>query len=162
MLLFQFANVAEQWLSMDNWRNFREWSGHPDADEVIAKLEDGALTPALNWYRANVAPETLLTGPPELPPVQPTTMGIWSSGDTFLTETQMTDSSRYVSGRWRYERVEGVGHWLPLEKPEELNRLLLDFFLTAARSSQDAGFIPTRGWPGPGSSPAPVRGLPRS
>ena len=128
MLLFQFANVAEQWLSMDNSRNFREWSGHPDADEVIAKLEDGALTPALNWYRANVAPETLLTGPPELPPVQPTTMGIWSSGDTFLTETQMTDSSRYVSGRWRYERVEGVGHWLPLEKPEELNRLLLDFF----------------------------------
>src|ERR1700687_1100438 len=45
MLLFQFPEVAEQWLSMDGWRNFREWSQHPEADEVIASMEKGALTP---------------------------------------------------------------------------------------------------------------------
>jgi pimeloyl-ACP methyl ester carboxylesterase len=127
MLLFQFRDVAEQWLSMDNWRNFREWSRHPDADEVIATLEKGALTPGLNWYRANVAPETLLTGPPPLPPVQAPTMGVWSSGDVALTEAQMTSSQQFVSGDWRYERVDGVGHWVPVEAPETLNRLLVDF-----------------------------------
>ena len=34
MLLFQFEGVAEEWLSKDDWRNFREWGGHPDADVV--------------------------------------------------------------------------------------------------------------------------------
>ncbi len=127
MLLFQFQEVAEQWLSMDNWRNFREWSGHPDAEGAIAMLEKGSLTPGLNWYRANVAPETLIAPPPPLPAVQAPTMGIWTSADVALTEVQMTGSQRFVSGPWRYERVDGVGHWLQLEAPEALNRLLLDF-----------------------------------
>ena len=36
MLLFQFAGVAEQWLSMDDWANLREWGHHPDHGEVVA------------------------------------------------------------------------------------------------------------------------------
>ena len=59
MLLFQFPGVAERWLTEDDWANFRNWAGHPDADAVIADLEaNGSLTPGLNWYRANVPPET--------------------------------------------------------------------------------------------------------
>jgi pimeloyl-ACP methyl ester carboxylesterase len=54
-------------------------------------------------------------------------MGIWSSGDPALTEEQMTSSARYVAGPWRYERLEGPGHWVQLEAPGEINRLLLDF-----------------------------------
>jgi pimeloyl-ACP methyl ester carboxylesterase len=54
-------------------------------------------------------------------------MGIWSSGDAALTEEQMTGSARYVAGPWRYERLEGPGHWVQLEAPGEINRLLLDF-----------------------------------
>jgi hypothetical protein len=29
MLLFQFAGIAERWLSGDDFRNLREWSAHP-------------------------------------------------------------------------------------------------------------------------------------
>ena len=59
MLLFQFQGVAEQWLSGDGWSNFRRWSPHPDADQVVAELEaTAALTPGLNYYRANVPPES--------------------------------------------------------------------------------------------------------
>jgi pimeloyl-ACP methyl ester carboxylesterase len=54
-------------------------------------------------------------------------MGVWSSQDFALTEGQMTSSAQYVAGPWRYERVEGPGHWLQLEAPDEINRLLLDF-----------------------------------
>ena len=36
MLLFQFVDIAEQWLMQDGWRNFRDWSHHPAADEVAA------------------------------------------------------------------------------------------------------------------------------
>jgi pimeloyl-ACP methyl ester carboxylesterase len=32
-----------------------------------------------------------------------------------------------VTGGWRYERLDGPGHWMQLEAPDELNALLLDF-----------------------------------
>jgi len=128
MLLFQFPGVAETWLSADNWANFRNWAGHPDTDQVIAELEaNGSLTPALNYYRANVPPESWIAPPLQLPPVQSPTMGIWSTGDMALTEQQMTDSAGHVAGPWRYERLDGPGHWLQLEAPDRVGELLLDF-----------------------------------
>lgn len=133
MLLFQFAGVAEQWLSADGWANLRAWSGHPDADTVTAELEaNGSLTPALNYYRANVGPETWISPPRRLPPIAAPTMGVWSSADMALTERQMTGSGEHVRGAWRYERVDGAGHWMQLEAPDRVNELLVDF-LAAAR-----------------------------
>jgi len=128
MLLFQFAGIAEQWLSDNDWANFRAWSQHPDADAAIAELTAGdSLTPALNWYRANVPPESLVAPRLVLPPVQSPTMGVWSDGDLFLTEAQMIGSQEYVAGSWRYERLSGPGHWMQLEAREEVSRLLADF-----------------------------------
>jgi pimeloyl-ACP methyl ester carboxylesterase len=37
MLLFQFAPEAEQWLTIDDGANFREWCHHPDFDAVFAE-----------------------------------------------------------------------------------------------------------------------------
>ena len=132
MLLFQFRGIAEQWLSSDDWTNFRTWGRHPDADGVIAELEaNGSLTPGLNYYRANVPPESFVAPPLELPPIQAATMGIWSSGDMALTEGQMTRSEKQVAGSWRYERIDGPGHWMQLEAPDAVNELLLDFLPAA-------------------------------
>jgi len=128
MLLFQFPGLAERWLTEDSWNNFRRWGGHPDADQVISELETtGSLTPGLNWYRANVPPESWVGPPIQLPPVQAPTMGVWSTGDPALTEVQMTDSAENVAGPWRYERLEGPGHWMQLEAPDQVNALLTDF-----------------------------------
>ncbi len=128
MLLFQFVGVAEQWLSADEWANLRAWGRHPDTDQVIAELEANAsLTPALNYYRANVNPDSYVGPALVLPAVQAPTMGVWSTGDFALTEGQMTRSAGHVAGPWRYERVEGPGHWMQLEAPEEVTRLLIDF-----------------------------------
>jgi pimeloyl-ACP methyl ester carboxylesterase len=128
MLLFQFRGIAEQWLTMDGWVNFREWSHHPDADAVIADLQrDGSLTPGLNWYRANVPPEALVGPALELPGVQSPAMGVWSSGDMALLESQMRDSAKFCANGFRYERLDGPGHWMQWEAPESVNALLLDF-----------------------------------
>jgi pimeloyl-ACP methyl ester carboxylesterase len=124
MLLFQFEGVAERWLA----EHGEEWSHHPDFDGVWADLQrDGSLTPGLNWYRANVPPESYVTPPMEFPPVSAPTMGIWSSGDFALTEAQMTDSAAQCSGGFRYERIDGPGHWMQLEAPDQVNELLVDF-----------------------------------
>jgi pimeloyl-ACP methyl ester carboxylesterase len=128
MFFFQFEGVAERWLSDDSWANLRAWTRHPDIDDTIAELEaNDSLVPALSWYRANIPPEGWVGPPLELPAVQAPTMGVWSTGDFALTEEQMTGSRHHVAGPWRYERIEGPGHWISLEVPDELNRLLLDF-----------------------------------
>jgi pimeloyl-ACP methyl ester carboxylesterase len=128
MLLFQFAPVAEQWLTIDGGANFREWCHHPDFDAVYAEYNDnGSLTPGLNYYRANVNPEALVGPPIELPAIQAPTMGIWSSHDFALLEEQMVNSSKYCAHGWRYERLDGPDHWMQWEAPEKVNRLLLDF-----------------------------------
>lgn len=128
MLLFQFPGVAERWLSADGFRNLREWSRHPDIQAVVERLADPeALAASLNLYRAILPPTRLIEPPLELPPVQAPAMGIWSSGDLALTEEAMRGSAAHVAGPWRYERLDGVGHWMQLEAPEAVNALLLDF-----------------------------------
>lgn len=128
MLLFQFEEIAERWLSADDFANFRSWGGHPDADAVVAEMSaPGALTAGLNWYRANVPPSALVEPPIMLPPVQAPTMGVWSTGDPHLLEAQMLGSAEHIAGPWRYERLEDAGHWMQLDAPESLNTLLADF-----------------------------------
>jgi pimeloyl-ACP methyl ester carboxylesterase len=132
MLLFQFEGVAEQWLSNDGFANFRQWTGHPDVDEIVTRLSDpAALRASLAIYRANLAPEWLVTPALEFPPVHCPTLGVWSTGDVALTERQMVDSAMYVTGRWRYEQIDGTGHWIPLEAPARLTTLLLDHLAAA-------------------------------
>jgi pimeloyl-ACP methyl ester carboxylesterase len=128
MLLFQFEGIAEQWLSNDDFANMRAWTKHPDVDQVIQGLSrPGALTAALNWYRANVHPRTLIEPPLVFPQIAAPTMGVWSSGDFALEESGMTSSHRFIDAPWRYERVEGPGHWMQLEAPDETSQLLVDF-----------------------------------
>ena len=131
MLLFQFEGVAEQWLSNDDWKHFREWTrATPTSTRYIADLaRAGALTAGLNWYRANIPPRRELAPRRPFPPVAAPTMGVWSSGDDYLLEAQMTASGEHVTGGWRYERVEGASHWMQLDRPERVNALLLDFLL---------------------------------
>jgi len=124
MLLFNF-DVAEQWFR----ENGAEMLGsHPDAaDRLQALADDAALTASLGWYRANAHPRSIVGDPPSLPPVTAPVLGIWSSGDMALTEQQMTGSAAYVGGPWRYERIDGASHWMQLERPDDVNALLLDF-----------------------------------
>jgi len=127
-LLFLFAGTAEELLARDDWQLFREFSrGDGDHDRHRADLSrPGALTAGLNWYRANLRPERELA-PRDFPPVAAPTLGIWSSGDNYLTEDGLLSSGEHVTGTWRYERIEDASHWLQLDQPERVNELLLEF-----------------------------------
>ena len=129
MLLFQFNEVAEQLVTRDDWKLFREFlDGAGDVERYLRDLSrPGALTAALNWYRANLAPDLELKPESPLPPIALPTLGLWSSGDCYLTEDRMLASAEHVAGPWRYVRVEEASHWMQLDAPEQINELLLEF-----------------------------------
>jgi pimeloyl-ACP methyl ester carboxylesterase len=126
-LYFQFE-VAEARVSDLDWAELREiLPGYQDIERAIANLSrPGALTATLNWYRANLAPRPP-GPPPELPPVTVPTLGIWSDGDRYLDGPRMRASVEFVQAPWRYEEIPGATHWIPLDAPERLNELLLDW-----------------------------------
>ena len=128
-LLFQFTGIAEALIQRDDWKLFRDMLGNAkDRDRYIADLSrPGALTAGLNWYRANAAPAQELERTRPFPAVGVPTLGLWSTDDKYLTEEGMLASGDHVTGSWRYERIEGAGHWLQLDAPERVNELLLEF-----------------------------------
>jgi pimeloyl-ACP methyl ester carboxylesterase len=130
MLFFQFPGVAEEALRRDDWALWRTLFGpHGDLDRYLVDLDrPEALTAALNWYRANMPPVAFgITNrrPPAL--VRGPVLGVWSDGDHHCGEAQMLASEQFVEGSWRYERVSGASHWLQLDAPAEVNRLLIGF-----------------------------------
>lgn len=127
-LFFQFEGVAEETIRYDDWAWLRTFCrGDGDQEQWLEDLSrPGALTAALNWYRANMAPRR--PGPPPVfPAVTAPTMAIWSTGDHYLDGARVERSSAFVTGPWRCERVPGVSHWIPVEAPDRVNELLLDW-----------------------------------
>jgi len=131
-ILFLFEGHAEDLAQRNDWYLMRTLlqGGGDDFDAYAANLsQPGALTAALNWYRANLPVDRLIPSGPglRLPPVAAPTMGVFGTADLYLSEAAMVNSASKVTGQWRYERLEGAGHFVPVEAPDRLNDLLLDF-----------------------------------
>ena len=131
MLFFQFEGIAEAWLQRDDWKLMREWlRGDGDQERYMRDLaRPGALTAGLNWYRANRKPLMPPAAPPPFPQITCPVLALWSDGDHYLTEAHVANSYQRVTGRWRYEKISGASHWLMLDKPDEVNRLLVEFLV---------------------------------
>lgn len=129
MWAFQVEGVAEDWITRDDWAEFRRFvDDHPEAEQWITELSrEGALTASLNWYRANQSPATLLRSDSPMPTVSVPTLGVAGSDDFALTPLQMQTSAEQVDAEWRYELLEGIGHWIPLDAPDRLTDLLLEW-----------------------------------
>ncbi|MGV9637811.1 alpha/beta fold hydrolase [Nocardia rhamnosiphila] len=90
------------------------------ADRHIARLrEPGAMTAALNWYRA--AGDSWES----VPPVRVPTTLVWSDADLAVARAGVERTALYVTGPYRLVVLEGVGHWVPEQAPEALARHVL-------------------------------------
>jgi pimeloyl-ACP methyl ester carboxylesterase len=92
--------------------------------EANAMTEPGALTAALNWYRAVPLSDARDAGRK----VNVPTLFIWSDGDIALREKGARLTGDYVLGEYRFEVLKGVSHWILDEQPEKTADLLLDWF----------------------------------
>ena len=131
VLLFQWRGVAEAIMRAFDFGILRAFTREAEARAhwIPDMARPGRLTAGMNLYRANF---DLLTGG-DLRRVGVPVLGVYGGGDLALTERQMAISGRFMDAPFRYQRLERVGHWLPLHAPEVVSRLALDFFAEGAR-----------------------------
>jgi pimeloyl-ACP methyl ester carboxylesterase len=124
---FQVPGLAEFASTAADRRLFKALFGvSPEWPAYERRLnEPGALTGGFNWYRANARPISM-SSEQRYPRVQTPTLGVRGTRDVLLTREQMEGSGAFVDAAWRYEELDG-GHWLPLTRAAEFNRLLLGF-----------------------------------
>jgi pimeloyl-ACP methyl ester carboxylesterase len=97
-----------------------------DAMEFVSVLtQPGAMTAALNWYRA-MDPRAV----DGLPQIVVPTLSVWSTGDAFFGRSAAEGSAEFVTGPYTFVALEGVNHWIPESAPAEVSRLLLDHLST--------------------------------
>ncbi|MGY0498096.1 alpha/beta fold hydrolase [Nocardia sp. FBN12] len=84
-------------------------------------IDTGALTTALNWYRALA----LITPRAVTERVTVPVTHVWSTGDTALTRRGAELAGEFVTGDYRLAVLDG-SHWLPEERPDELAVLVAE------------------------------------
>ena len=130
MYLFQLPRIPEWTMLRRNGsfmsKSLRQAGQTPAVAErdAQAMLEPGALTAAINWYRAiPLSKPRSITQKVSVP-----TLYVWSDGDIALMPKSAHNTARYVDGEYRFEIMRGVSHWIPDEQPDQLADLLLEWF----------------------------------
>lgn len=99
---------------------------YQDVDPAIAEahlraLQDpGALTAALNYYRA--WDDSL----DAIGPVRVPTLFVWSTDDVALGRAGAEGTAAWVEGPYGFEVLDGLSHWIPEVAPEALTSLVLE------------------------------------
>jgi pimeloyl-ACP methyl ester carboxylesterase len=89
-------------------------------DHYVRRMrEPGALTAALNWYRALPLSMRQPVGTVRVP-----TLHVWSTGDAFLGRAATEASAAHVDAPYRLEVLDDVPHWIPELAPERVAELL--------------------------------------
>jgi pimeloyl-ACP methyl ester carboxylesterase len=142
MFFFQLPWVPEWWASRNDFarieRMYRETIVRPGAftDEDIAAYKDalrqpGALSSALNYYRANVL-RSLSRGGTETPKdadrrIRVPTLFIYGEQDVAVIPSTVRDLGRFIDAPYRELRILDSGQWVQNEAVDEVNSALLEF-----------------------------------
>lgn len=128
LVLHGMDQASRYWYLSHGAKRFKDkFASHPDGNRILAKLTDGSDSRFWTiWERANPASDVIyrhfLREQRHKRIVVPT-MGIYSRNDEWMTQGQLSRCYQYVDATWRYESIDG-GHWVPLERPEEINQIL--------------------------------------
>ena len=136
MLFFQLPYIPEAGFRAGNYavmeRALRQepirqnaFTQHDIALYKAAISEPGALTAALNYYRANMRSlwsesrwfTNVITTP---------TLVIWGERDRYLSVNLLKGLDRWVSDL-RVERIPDGSHWVQIDAHERVNELIIDF-----------------------------------
>ncbi|MEM3526078.1 MAG: alpha/beta hydrolase [Candidatus Jordarchaeaceae archaeon] len=139
IFFFQKEKVPESYLSRNNYMVLREtlrtstFKKNVFSEEDLAKFVEawskpGALTASINYYRANLRPEIFMEEIPlKFPKITSPTLVIWGEEDLALTLEVSKGAEKYIDAPYTIKYIPKCGHWVQNEKPELVNKYILDF-----------------------------------
>jgi len=103
-----------------------DWISQDELDHYISEFSRTGFTGGLNWYRnfdRNWETTRELAGAKISVP----SLFIAGTADPVLAFTRADRASEVISGPYRQVMIDGAGHWLQQERPDEVNATLLEF-----------------------------------
>lgn len=136
MFFFQIPFLPEFFmrsnLKLNFKKTFRGWAFNKsnftdqDIDEYVKAFEKkGALTGAINWYRAALRSWNNLKKPKN--PISVPTLIIWGEDDKALGKELTFNMDKYFSAPYKVKYLSKCSHWVQNEYPDKVNQMLLDF-----------------------------------
>jgi pimeloyl-ACP methyl ester carboxylesterase len=135
MVLFQLPGLPEAFLARDGYAGLsrlmaRALRGDPDRDRLLADYraaweEPGAMTAAVNYYRAAFR----CTPPKPAGRLDVPALVLWGEKDPHLA-VRLTEGLDAWVQDLRIERIPGAGHWVQLDAPDRVNDRILRFLRT--------------------------------
>lgn len=123
--LLRQTGKAEDLLLADNAQRLRamyqDVVPQVQVASYVAQLsEPGALTAALNWYRAMKADLSAL------PPVTVPTTYVWSDQDMAIGRVPAEQCAEFVEADYRFVELTGISHWIPEQAPDAIATAIID------------------------------------
>ena len=103
-----------------------DWLTAADLDHYVAEFSRTGFTGALNWYR-NYERNWHLTAHPAAETISAPSLFIGGTDDPVLTFTKTDRARELAVGPYRQVMLDGAGHWIQQERPDEINTELLTF-----------------------------------
>lgn len=141
MFIFQVPGLAERLLQRNDYqlvklmfKDGQKRAPEKISDQDIERLTEavrqpGTLKAGLSYYRQAFRRNPLKQYR-ELKKVEVPTCVIWGTSDRALVPDSKAKLARWVDAPFELHYLEGTGHWAPQEKPDEINRILSNFFAT--------------------------------
>ncbi|ORA83971.1 epoxide hydrolase [Mycobacterium malmoense] len=103
-----------------------DWLSQDELDYYINEFSRTGFTGGLNWYR-NFDRNWETTAELADAKIPVPSLFIAGTSDPVLAFTRADRASEVIAGPYRQVMIEGAGHWLQQERPDEVNAALLEF-----------------------------------
>jgi pimeloyl-ACP methyl ester carboxylesterase len=103
-----------------------DWISQDEIDHYVAEFTRTGFTGGLNWYR-NFDRNWELTENTPASVISVPTLFIAGTADPVLGFMPRDRVSDVVSGPYREIMLDGAGHWIQQERPDEVNAAILEF-----------------------------------
>jgi pimeloyl-ACP methyl ester carboxylesterase len=103
-----------------------DWISAEELDHYITEFTRTGFTGGLNWYRNLDRNWEIMADPPAAAIAVPA-MFIAGTDDPVLGFMRPDRATEVVTGPYREVMIDGAGHWLQQERPDQINEVLLEF-----------------------------------
>lgn len=103
-----------------------DWLSEAELDFYVEEFSRTGFTGALNWYR-NFDRNWHITASPAADTIDVPGLFVGGTDDPVLAFTRTDRAAEVVKGPYRQVMLDGAGHWIQQERPDEINAELVGF-----------------------------------